>query len=246
MDRMGMDELNRQLECWAEEYECPDFIKSDPVQFPRRYDSKRDVEVSAFLTGWISYGNRKSILKKADELDVLMGHAPYQFIRDFGFEVWKSNETNFYRFYKYSDLYALCQRLQSLYVQYEDLETALLRSGWESNSPVSRIQYLFDGVKGIPSIEGKSACKRLCMFLRWMVRTDSPVDLGVWRGLDPKELVIPLDVHVYQQAVRLQITRRKSADWKTAEEITSFFQCLFPDDPAKGDFALFGEGVNRR
>ena len=105
------------------------------------------------------------------------------------------------------------------------------------------IQSLFCNINGIPVLKGNSACKRLVMFLRWMVRRDSAVDFGIWKSIDPVDLLIPLDTHVYQQAVRLNITERKSADMRAAIEITEFFKDIYPDDPSKGDFALFGYGV---
>ncbi|HPH63315.1 MAG TPA: TIGR02757 family protein [Paludibacteraceae bacterium] len=237
-----MNSIEDRLRAWADKYECSAFIKNDPIQFPHRYSSKQDIEISAFLTAWISYGNRKCIVKKAEELDVMMGHSPYDFIRVGGFLSWKDDQRSFYRFYKYSDLYALCSRLQTIYVQNEDLETALLNL--IEMDPISKLQMLFAGIKGIPVLNSNSACKRLCMFLRWMIRQNSPVDIGVWKNISPSCLLIPLDVHVYNKAIELGHTKRRSQDRKTAEEITSCFDLLFPGDPARGDFALFGEDIN--
>lgn len=110
--------------------------------------------------------------------------------------------------------------------------------------PLEQLQRLFGDVKGVPDMETKSGCKRLCMFLRWMCRHGSPVDFGLWTICDPRNLIIPLDTHVHKQALRLGLVKRRTPDLQTAIEITDRFAEIFPDDPTKGDFALFGYGVN--
>ena len=110
--------------------------------------------------------------------------------------------------------------------------------------PLEQLQRLFGDVKGVPDMETKSGCKRLCMFLRWMCRHGSPVDFGLWTICDPRNLIIPLDTHVHKKALRLGLVKRLTPDLQTAIEITDRFAEIFPDDPTKGDFALFGYGVN--
>ena len=110
--------------------------------------------------------------------------------------------------------------------------------------PLEQLQRLFGDVKGVPDMETKSGCKRLYMFLRWMCRHGSPVDFGLWTICDPRNLIIPLDTHVHKQALRLGLVKRRTPDLQTAIEITDRFAEIFPDDPTKGDFALFGYGVN--
>ena len=236
--------MKEQLKAWASHYETPAHIAEDPIQLPDKYRNgdKRDIEISAFITAWISYGNRKAIIKKAKEIDTFFGGFPHQFILNNDFEQWKNNGESLYRFYKYADLYDLCSRLNEIYTRYPDLETCLLAN--EYTSPIQKLQYMFTGIKGIPSLDGKSACKRLAMFLRWMVRRNSTVDFGIWKNIEPSVLIIPLDTHVYQQALALKITTRKTADMCTACEITDYFKTIYPEDPAKGDFALFGYDIH--
>lgn len=235
---------------WAREYNTTSFIKDDPVQFPHRFTEKRDIEISAFLTAWISYGRRAHILQKAEELHRLMGDSPYAFIR--------SGETTFaplrnrtvvrrdtfYRFYTYSDLHLICCRLKDIYDTYDSLEDAMAAVPCED--PILRIRQLFSEVPGIPVLGGTSACKRLAMFLRWMVRTDGIVDLGIWKtAIHPRQLIIPLDTHVHQISLQLGLTGQKTASLRAAHEITVALAKVFPEDPCLGDFALFGYDINK-
>lgn len=103
----------------------------------------------------------------------------------------------------------------------------------------------FGGVKGIPKLERDSPCKRICLFLRWVVRK-SPVDLGIWNIIHPTELYIPLDAHVAKMAHQLGITTRKTEDWKMVQQVTNYMKTIFPDDPCRGDFALFGYSINNK
>ena len=151
----------------------------------------------------------------------------------------------FYRFYTYSHLRQLCDRLKSIYEEYDSLEDALSASPYPN--PVTKIQDIFSGIEGIPVLTGTSACKRLAMFLRWMVRKDGIVDFGIWEtAIKPHELIIPLDTHVHQISLELGLTEQKNATLKTAVEITEALKQVFPDDPCLGDFALFGYDINRR
>lgn len=239
-----------QLRAWAERYNTKAFIPADPVQFPHRFTDKRDREISAFLTAWISYGRRTHILAKAEALHSRMGASPYAFIKGgdttFRFLAEEAarpgGRNTFYRFYTYADLHALCRRLKEIYEQYESLEDALVAI--EGPHPIRRIQRLFGTVQGIPAIDGTSACKRLAMFLRWMVRTDGIVDFGIWtKAVQPDQLLIPLDTHVHQISLALGLTRQKTATYRTAVEITEALREVFPGDPCLGDFALFGYDI---
>lgn len=256
-----MNGLKEQLRYLADKYETKDFIEDDPIQFPRIYcidtdcagrimDDKRNVEISGFITAWLSYGNRTQIIKTVEKLHTLMGWKPYDYLMSQEWRKLEDNEERLYRFYTYDDYARLLERLYKIYKQQTDLEEAILNDKYKSNGYwletkyISKLQILFAGIKGIPEYEGNSACKRLAMFLRWMIRRDSPVDMGIWERCQPEKLIIPLDTHVHQQALKMGITKRKSADMRTAKEITGYFNDIFPGDPAKGDFALFGYGVN--
>lgn len=237
------DKLIDMLKCMADKYETADFIASDPVQFPRRY-SGRDAEVSGFVTSWLSFGNRKAIIGAAERMDGEFGGSPYGWLMDRRYVKYKGNPKKVYRFLSYHDLYTLCSRLKSLYMGFETMEDMVLAPS--RRPPAVKLAYLFSGINGIPvCVEGGSACKRLCMFLRWMVRKNSPVDLGVWRNVNPKDLIIPLDVHVHKTALELGLTSRKKADMKAAIEVTEIMRQIFPEDPTRGDFALFGHGIER-
>lgn len=156
---------------------------------------------------------------------------------------YKGSKENFYRTFTYADFHDLCARLFDVYSKFENMELAL--QAQPGGRPLEQLQRLFGDVKGVPDMETKSGCKRLCMFLRWMCRHGSPVDFGLWTICDPRNLIIPLDTHVHKQALRLGLVKRRTPDLQTAIEITDRFAEIFPDDPTKGDFALFGYGVNK-
>ena len=246
--------LNENLKRWAEQYETADFINADPVQIPHRYDSRVNIEISAFVTAWIAWGNRKQIIKKADFIDreIFKGE-PYHYIvgntvergNRPEWEQYKGSTDCLYRTFTFGDFHDLCARLYDVYTSAENMETAI-KKAHETNgeTALATLQSLFGSVNGIPDFETQSACKRLCLFLRWMCRKGSPVDFGLWDVCDPRNLIIPLDTHVHKQAIRLGLTKRRTPDLRTAIEITDRFAEIFPDDPTKGDFALFGYGVN--
>ncbi len=241
---MGMgtiDDLPRRLREWADRYETEAFIASDPVRFPRRYTGA-NAEVSAFLTSWVSFGRREQIMEAAERIDLMFGGRPYAWLRGGDYKDLAEDRRKLYRFLSYDDLYRLCERLDFLYGIYDSMWEALFDSG---RGYVGELSTWLKGVRGIPDHAKGSACKRLCLFLRWMVR-EGPVDLGRWPALDRRKLIIPLDTHVHRMALELGITRRKQADMRTAMEITDYFKDIFPGDPARGDFALFGYGIEHK
>lgn len=240
---MESSELAELLRDYAQKYEVSSFIASDPIQFPHRYKNLRDIEVSAFVTSWLSYGNRKAIISKCEEVDSFFCNKPFDYIVSKKYECFQSDKRSFYRFFIYSDFYDLCSRLNEVYSHFEDLESAVCSV---CNDPLFSLKSIFSGIKGIPKTECGSACKRLAMFLRWMVRQGSEVDFGVWKKISPSSLVIPLDVHVFRQATLLGLTKRKTADMVAAQEITNILSTVFEGDPVKGDFALFGYGINNK
>lgn len=246
--------MKEKLIGWADKYESIDFIKDDPIQIPHRYDSKVNIEISAFVTSWISWGSRKQIIKMADFIDKeIFNEEPYHYImgNNTGIDnvplwhVYKDSKECFYRTFTYNDFSLVCERLYKIYSYHQDMETAILDNAeGQKAEALKELQLLFGDINGLPDIYSKSACKRLCMFLRWMCRKDSPVDFGIWSICKPKDLIIPLDTHVHKQSLKLGITTRKTPDLQTAIEITNYFAGIFLDDPAKGDFALFGYSVN--
>lgn len=236
--------LKKQLTDWANRYEVPEFINTDPIQFPHRFTKKQDIEISAFVTTYLAFGQRSQILKKVEELHTAMGKSPHEYILTGDFSAFPTGNKKFYRFISYTDMNQLLTTLKSYYSHYADLETAVIETG--SNSPIIALQQLFGHIHHIPAIGTGSASKRLCMFLRWVVRCNSPVDLGIWQNIEMSSLMIPLDTHVHRMSLQLGITNRKSADFVTAQEIYDYFKKIFPDDPGRGDFSLFGYSINNK
>ena len=217
-------------------YHRADFIQSDPVQFPHRYTLKQDIEVSGLLTAIMSFGNRKQILKKAEELHGLMGDSPYQYVLSCQWEKdFPSGATNsFYRMLSYADFYGYFRRLYIAYTQFESLEEALMLY---PGIPMEKLCAFLE-------VSAKSPQKKLNMFLCWMIRRDSEVDLGVWESFDRRDLIVPLDTHVCRVAHYFKLTDTETFSLKNARQITTALAEVFPDDPCLGDFALFGLGVN--
>lgn len=236
----------------ATKFETSAFIANDPVQFPRRYTDKMDIEVVALLTSIIAWGNRKQIINNCNKMFFMMGKSPFKYIIDCGWSKIDPN-MNIHRTFFGRDLIYVCRGLKYFYHRGFTLQNIKYDDVWQW---IERLQYFM--VKGNggeynrhiapsggnhASHKGTSPCKRLNLFLRWMVRTDSPVDLGVWTdNFNPSSLIIPLDVHVGRIARELGLVDRKSNDRVTAEIITDKLRDLDVNDPCKYDFALFGVG----
>lgn len=228
----------------ADQYETKEFIKDDPIRFPHevanRGGSREDIEVSAIISSWLAYGSRAQFCDILESLHWMMNYRPYEFL-DLGLWVlFKNYHANLYRFYTYHDFYLLMNRLKTLYSKDAFRFTDKLSKLY----PLNYLIACFHDIEGFPK-DDTSACKRLNMLLRWMARKNSPVDLGLW-DIDPAKLIIPVDTHVHRMALELGLTQRKQADMRTAIEITEAMREIWPEDPAKGDFALFGYGVNHK
>lgn len=245
--------VREKLIAWAEKYNTKEFILSDPIQFPHRYRLKQDIEISGFITSWISYGRRQLILKKAEELHYVFGDSPYAWVMqdresrlqsfDNLREKNKYKRDTCYRFYTYSDFFELTDRLHSVYTRFSSLEEALPEA--DVDNPVKKLQVLFNGIKGIPNPEMNSPCKRLAMFLRWMVRNDGIVDLGIWEThISPKDLIIPLDTHVFRVSTELGLINHRTRGMPAAVALTEKMKKVFPSDPCLADFSLFGYGID--
>ena len=236
-------ETRQELIEAANRCECADFIQGDPVQFPHRYSDRMDIEVSAFISAWMAYGSRKVFLGVLDRLHKMMDTAggPYRYVIS---DSWRylGLDGCLYRFYKWADFSLLCERLASVYSRMDSLEN-LFVPGEPLEKGVLNLCREFEGVNGIPVPGSTSANKRLYMFLRWMVRKESPVDFGIWTRVDAAQLLVPVDTHVYATAKALGLTSRSSADLKTSIEITGQMAEIWSDDPARGDFALYGSQV---
>lgn len=236
-------------------YEVVDFIKDDPVQFPNRYTDKRDVEIAGFLASLFAYGKREVFIEKLSYLFDLMGSSPYNFVLNFDEN--SSELLNFnYRFSVGIDLVQVLKILKTLYSEGYSLEELFAR-GWDQFGCVQEmLQYVVDYFYArvnlpitagfyhlLPNPSKGSACKRLNMFLRWMIR-DGAVDLGVWDFMPKSELLIPLDVHVAKISRSLGLLQRKQNDYCSVLELTTSLKKFDSIDPVKYDFAMFGLGVN--
>ena len=242
-----MDELlAEKLRAWAERYNNPRYFAEDPIAFPRRFaqqmttiqptlgfeggewrPSLQDVEIAAVFAAHFAWGRRAMIVRDCSRLFDEMLWRPYDYVMAGNY---RHDSASIHRTVKWSEVATICKRLREFYSGNGSLE--------ELSAAEMRTQIF--GQKKDP----KAANKKIWMMRRWMVRRDGKVDLGLWKNSNPDELVIPLDVHVYTQAEALGLCKRRSKDFATALEITDSFRELFPGDPVKGDFALFGYGVN--
>lgn len=224
------EELRRQLEDWASVYEDPVYFEEDPIAFPRKFAREgaclQDIEIAAVFAAHFAWGRRSMIVRDCGRLFDEMCWRPYDYVLAGDY---RSGEESIHRTVKWSDVASVCRRLREFYAENDSLESL----------SVSRMRECIYGQKPDRSAPNK----KINMLRRWMIRRAGPVDLGLWRNSSPAELVIPLDVHTYTQAAALGLTSRKSRDLATALEITSVFGDIFPGDPARGDFALFGYGV---
>lgn len=238
-----------------EQYNRPDFIPNDPVSIPHRFSQKQDIEIMGFWAAVLAWGQRKTIINKCLELVNLMDGAPHDFILNHQPEDLKRFIHFKHRTFNATDALYFLHFFKEYYTQHESLEDAFIAS---DNTPLSiergliHFQQLFCSGeyfpdrtrKHISSPERKSSCKRLNMFLRWMVRIDDRgVDFGIWKKMSPSQLICPCDVHVDRVARNLGLIQRPSTDWLTAVELTEALKTLDPADPVKYDFALFGMGV---
>ena len=230
-------ELKETLAGWAEEYNDPKYFQEDPIIFPTRFArshecgeaSLADVEISALLSSHLAWGRRAMIVRDCDRMFEEMSWRPYDYIMN---GEYRDEDKSLHRTIKWSEFAAICSRLRDIYSSRESLE----------GMTDMEIRCRIFGQKE----DRKAPNKKISMMRRWMVRDDGKVDLGLWKNSDKKELIIPLDVHVYAQATALNLTSRRQKDIITATEITDAFKEIWPDDPCKGDFALFGYGVNNR
>lgn len=234
-------------------YHSSEFIESDPIQIPHLFEKKQDIEISAFLTASIAWGQRKSIIKNAKSLMQRMDNCPYDFIINHEEEDLKNFEGFVHRTFNSLDLRFFISSLKSLYQKESSLEIFFKAREGEGDlqMAISRFRQNFFHLNHLKRTEKhisnplkNSACKRLNMFLRWMVRTNSAgVDFNIWKEISPSYLSCPLDVHSGNVARKLGLLSRKQNDGKALKELDESLRKMDPQDPVKYDFALFGLGV---
>ncbi|WP_139921216.1 TIGR02757 family protein [Hymenobacter sp. DG01] len=232
-------------------YDQPGFILADPVSIPHRFTQRQDVEISGLFAALLAWGRRPTIISKCTELLRRMDDAPYQFITQHHDEDLKKLLGFCHRTFCDTDLLYFVHWLRWFYGRHDTLEDAFL-TGSTQKERLENFHTLFFSLDDAPQRTRKhvatpargSACKRVNMYLRWMVRPDPRgVDFGLWTHLSPADLICPCDVHVERVARRLGLLERKQVDWLAAEELTTHLRTFDPLDPVKYDFALFGLGV---
>jgi uncharacterized protein (TIGR02757 family) len=232
----------------AARYNHPDFIESDPIQLPKRFTRKEDIEITAFLVATIAWGNRKSIITSGEKLLEIMDHQPFEFVQNYSERTLKF----VHRTFNSEDLNAFFEKLRLCYLQ-GGLESyfSLSDSNGTIKDRITGFRSKFTAPpfpsrteKHLSNPEKGSAAKRINMFLRWMVRSDSNgVDFGIWKSISPAELHLPLDVHTGNVARKLGLITRKQNDWLALSELQEHLIQFDPEDPGKYDFALFGLGA---
>ena len=230
---MMTQETGQKLMEWADKYNDPLYFEEDPIAFPREFvrrgASLQDIEIAAVFAAHFAWGRRAMIVRDCERLFDHMEWKPYEYVQS---GCYRNDDASIHRTVKWSDVASICRRLREWYHWHPSLESLTTD---EFRSTVF-------GQKEDP----KAPNKKINMMRRWMVRDDGKVDLGLWKKTPKNSLIIPLDTHVHAQATALGLTARKQKDLRTALEITDCFRDIFPDDPAKGDFALFGYGVSNQ
>ena len=247
--------LKELLDFHAARVNSPEFVQNDPVQFPRLFTSQRDIEIVSLLCSTIAWGNRKMICADCAKMLALMDNAPYRYVMERGYDDLPDHQ-NIHRTFFTDNLAHFLRGLYAIYSKYGTLADFALDCGvreaefpsWHLAEAVNRQLYMANGEcsdsRCLPLNMGQTALKRLNMALRWLVRDDGIVDLGVWKGvIEPSRLFVPLDVHVGNTARALGLLQRKAADRKSAVELTGVLRALRPHDPVWYDYALFGIGV---
>ncbi len=251
--KKSFEEIKTELDRWVKKYNQPNFVENDPIQIPHLFSNPHDIEIIGFWTAILAWGNRKSIIKSAKRLVELMDGAPYDFIINHKEEDRKRFLEFKHRTFQPTDALYFLDFFQRFYSQNSSLESIFIDKDIKQGL-IDLRHHFFDidyapqrTQKHIASPAKRSTCKRLIMFLRWMVRDDNKgVDFGIWKNIDPSGLYIPVDVHVEKIAKQLGIIdATMKRDWRMVESITEFAKSLDKKDPAKYDFALFGMGVDK-
>lgn len=252
------DRIKYILNKAAEKYNCFDFIELDPISIPHQYAQKQDIEISGFFSAIFAWGQRKTIINKSKELMTLMDNAPFDFV---------TNHTNSdiehllhfkHRTFNTEDLFYFIRFLKYHYTHFSSLEDAFCQTDIKNPSLKDRISSFHDYFfsldnapertkKHLSTPKKNSACKRICMYLRWMVRKDNQnVDFGIWNKIQMADLIIPLDLHVMRTALHLGLISDEKANWNQAETLTNHLKELDEDDPTRYDFALFGLSIENK
>ncbi|MGY6557715.1 MAG: TIGR02757 family protein [Nitritalea sp.] len=254
MNRLALKDF---LEEHVSRFNRPEFIPEDPISIPHAFTKKQDIEIAGFIAATLAWGQRKTIIAKCRQWMELMDHAPHDFMLQHQESDLKVFEQFKHRTFTPTDTLYFIAFFRRFYLTHSSLEEAFLQ-GYQAGE-VDIMERLLRGFheqffadpfapartrKHVATPARKSACKRLNMFLRWMVRTDDAgVDFGIWKRIQPSQLICPCDLHVDRVARGLGLIQRKQTDWATAMELTRALRELDAADPVRYDFALFSLGV---
>ncbi len=242
------------LDAKVDQFNRPEFIEADPISVPHRFKKKQDIEIAGLMAAVFAWGQRTTIINKTTDFLLRMDNAPHDFLLHHKPKDLKRFESFKHRTFNSTDALYFIAFLKYFYSNHDSLEEAFLVAKHDTHvgQGLIHFQQQFFSLdhfpsrtkKHIPTPERNSACKRINMFLRWMVRKDNNgVDFGIWKNISPAQLICPFDLHVDRVARQLKLIKRKQSDWQTALELTSVLKQLDPTDPVKYDFALFGLGA---
>ena len=244
MNSSSLEHTREILETIYNTYHHPSYIPTDPIYWVHQFTNPPDQEVVAFLSALMAYGRVAQILKSLEKLFSYMGHSPYRYLLESDFSEPNHPLCSFkHRFTKGSDLILLFSTLQQKLQKYSSLQFLFLSfyDGDIQNALIPFVEALESPL--LPNPKKGSACKRLHLFLRWMVRRADGIDLGLWKELSPPQLFIPLDTHVARISQQLGLTQKNSPSWGMVLEVTKYLREINPSDPIKYDFSLMRAGL---
>ena len=260
MPRLSKEQLHRKLDYHYKAFDRSQ-LSPDPLEFPHRYSSKEDIEIAAFISSVFAYGNIKQIMDSLENLFILIQNEPHKFVTDYklkdGFKLFENIK---HRFYTSDDIAVLFYLIHHVYKNYGSLKYYFLLYYFDKDKNIKnslsffsnnlkcisrKMGYFTNGIQFMfPDPLTGSACKRMNLFLRWMVRKDE-LDFGLWHEISTDKLVIPVDTHIAKISKSLKLTKRKTVSWKMAEEITENLMKFNPKDPVKYDFAICHIGMRK-
>jgi len=247
-------DLKLFLDSKVDQFNRPEFIELDPISIPHQFKKKQDIEVAGLIAAVLAWGQRVTIINKTKDFLSRMDNSPHDFLLNHKPKDLKKFKNYKHRTFNETDALYFIEFLSQYYQNNESLETAfdILPDDEHVGKGLENFHRLFFSLEDFPNRtkkhistpERKSACKRINMYLRWMVRSDNKgVDFGIWSTISPSQLICPCDLHVERVARKLKLIKRKQMDWQTAVELTNNLRKLDLTDPVKYDFALFGLGV---
>ena len=240
------------LHFYHDKYNAVSFIENDPISIPHRFSKKQDIEIAGLFAATLAWGNRKAIINSCNKLMQLMGNQPYDFIVHHSEKDLRPFTSFVHRTFNTTDMLYFIHFLKQHYTQHTSLENLFTTE--DAAQRLIQFHHTFFSLADFPqrtqkhvaTPARKSTCKRLNMYLRWMVRTDkNGVDFGIWKNISMSTLQCPLDVHVEHYARQLNLIQRKQRDWLTVTELTANLKWIDANDPVRFDFALFGMGIEK-